>query len=419
MPKKGKRRTSLEERKAGVSVALSEMMSKDEREQGTQREGEGEDALGDNASTSGGTKRTSATAGCADEEAPRARKKSKSITVPPIPYEEELVLSRLTNKDNKAAEAMILNTLDSIGKAKTGSRYDTSLGILTKRFVSLLMKAPNGILDLNRAAEKLGVQKRRIYDITNVLEGIHLIVKKSKNHIQWRGSYIGEADAGNSKRARLKEEMKTLSEEEACLDRDASLVQASLRKLAEDPENVECAFVSHDDIRKAPSFLGDTIIAIKAPSGTKLEVPDPDEGMEYPHRRFQIFLRSAGDPIDVYLVSKVEDVGSQADFGVEKGGAESADVVDSYTLSVNEPQEEAKENPINTEKGDVFGPMNDNCEMGSLSNGVVKLASPPMDDDYIFCLDENEGISDFYDLGPLNSEMYPNNEKSDRESTVL
>lgn len=32
------------------------------------------------------------------------------------------------------------------------------------------------------------VQKRRIYDITNVLEGIGLIEKKSKNNIQWKGT---------------------------------------------------------------------------------------------------------------------------------------------------------------------------------------------------------------------------------------
>ncbi len=38
-----------------------------------------------------------------------------------------------------------------------------------------------------KAADTLAVrQKRRIYDITNVLEGIGLIEKKSKNSIQWR-----------------------------------------------------------------------------------------------------------------------------------------------------------------------------------------------------------------------------------------
>ena len=38
-----------------------------------------------------------------------------------------------------------------------------------------------------QAADTLAVrQKRRIYDITNVLEGIGLIEKKSKNSIQWR-----------------------------------------------------------------------------------------------------------------------------------------------------------------------------------------------------------------------------------------
>lgn len=33
----------------------------------------------------------------------------------------------------------------------------------------------------------LQVQKRRMYDITNVLEGIGLIEKTSKNHIRWKG----------------------------------------------------------------------------------------------------------------------------------------------------------------------------------------------------------------------------------------
>lgn len=65
-------------------------------------------------------------------------------------------------------------------------RFDTSLGLLTKKFVALLKSSPNGVLDLNIAAEQLSVQKRRIYDITNVLEGIGILEKRSKNNIQWK-----------------------------------------------------------------------------------------------------------------------------------------------------------------------------------------------------------------------------------------
>lgn len=46
------------------------------------------------------------------------------------------------------------------------SRYDSSLGLLTKKFVQILKSSPDNSLDLNRAASELGVQKRRIYDIT-------------------------------------------------------------------------------------------------------------------------------------------------------------------------------------------------------------------------------------------------------------
>jgi hypothetical protein len=39
-----------------------------------------------------------------------------------------------------------------INMADTGnSRYDCSLGILTKKFVTLVKSAPNGVLDLNSA----------------------------------------------------------------------------------------------------------------------------------------------------------------------------------------------------------------------------------------------------------------------------
>jgi len=47
------------------------------------------------------------------------------------------------------------------------------------------VEAENKCLDLNWAMKILNVQKRRIYDITNVLEGINLIERYKKNHVRW------------------------------------------------------------------------------------------------------------------------------------------------------------------------------------------------------------------------------------------
>lgn len=70
--------------------------------------------------------------------------------------------------------------------AANACRYDNSLGLLTRRFVQLLRDSSDGTVDLNYAASQLEVQKRRIYDITNVLEGIGMIEKKGKNNVRWR-----------------------------------------------------------------------------------------------------------------------------------------------------------------------------------------------------------------------------------------
>ena len=50
----------------------------------------------------------------------------------------------------------VVNAGISVGGG--GCRYDSSLGLLTSKFVELVSAAPGGILDLNRAAESLNVR---------------------------------------------------------------------------------------------------------------------------------------------------------------------------------------------------------------------------------------------------------------------
>lgn len=65
-------------------------------------------------------------------------------------------------------------------------RFDKSLTMLTRSVVKMLRETPDGVLYLRDVSSTLSNrQKRRIYDVTNVLEGIGLVKKQVKNHIKW------------------------------------------------------------------------------------------------------------------------------------------------------------------------------------------------------------------------------------------
>ncbi|NWS67451.1 E2F4 factor, partial [Crotophaga sulcirostris] len=148
------------------------------------------------------------------------------------------------------------------------------------------------------AADTLAVrQKRRIYDITNVLEGIGLIEKKSKNSIQWKGVGPGcNTREIAHKLIELKADIEDLEQREQELEQQKMWVQQSIKNVTEDVQN------SRYPLLTSLIFTGDTLLAIRAPSGTRLEVPVP-EGLNG-QKKYQIQLKSTSGPIDVLLVNK-------------------------------------------------------------------------------------------------------------------
>ncbi|XP_071007504.1 transcription factor E2F4 [Oncorhynchus clarkii lewisi] len=186
---------------------------------------------------------------------------------------------------------------------QTPSRHEKSLGLLTTKFVTLLQEAKDGVLDLKAAADTLAVrQKRRIYDITNVLEGIGLIEKKSKNSIQWKGVGPGcNTREIADKLIDLKAELDDLDKREHELDQQRVWVQQSIKNVTDDSQNSPMAYVKHEDLCSA--FKGDTLLAIRAPTGTQLEVPIPESVLNG-QKKYQIRLKSSAGPIEVLLVNK-------------------------------------------------------------------------------------------------------------------
>ncbi|KAJ8795205.1 hypothetical protein J1605_018465 [Eschrichtius robustus] len=202
------------------------------------------------------------------------------------------------------------------------------------------------------AADTLAVrQKRRIYDITNVLEGIDLIEKKSKNSIQWN----------------------TFS------------------------------YVTHEDICNC--FNGDTLLAIQAPSGTQLEVPIPEMGQNG-QKKYQINLKSHSGPIHVLLINKESSSSKPVVFPVpppddltQPSSQPSTPVPPqkSNMATQNLPEQHVSERSQNLQQT----PATELSSAGSISGDIIdELMSS--DDDYNFNLDDNEGVCDLFDVQILN-----------------
>ncbi|OMO83177.1 hypothetical protein COLO4_22655 [Corchorus olitorius] len=316
--------------------------------------------------------------------------------------------SRLT-KSNKSGPQTPASNLGSPGNNLTPAgpcRYDSSLGLLTKKFINLIKQAEDGILDLNKAADTLEVQKRRIYDITNVLEGIGLIEKKLKNRIQWKGLDVSRPGEVDDNVATLQAEVENLTIEERRLDEQIREMQERLRDLSEDENNQKWLFVTEDDIKSLPCFQNETLIAIKAPHGTTLEVPDPDEAVDYPQRRYRIVLRSSMGPIDVYLVSQFEEKFEEVQ-GVDPPGPPSNNP---STVGLNE-------NPTTTvvteeSRGkEIEMPVEDNNRMCSdlstshsqdFVSGIMKIVPSEVDSDadYWLLSDPTVSITDIWRTEP-------------------
>ncbi|KAJ1421794.1 Winged helix-like DNA-binding domain superfamily [Sesbania bispinosa] len=71
----------------------------------------------------------------------------------------------------------------------TYNRKQKSLGLLCTNFLSLYNKDGIHLIGLDDAASRLGVERRRIYDIVNVLEsvGVSVLARRAKNQYTWKG----------------------------------------------------------------------------------------------------------------------------------------------------------------------------------------------------------------------------------------
>uniref|UniRef100_A0A0N5AZH5 E2F_TDP domain-containing protein n=1 Tax=Syphacia muris TaxID=451379 RepID=A0A0N5AZH5_9BILA len=279
-----------------------------------------------------------------------------------------------------------------------GTRAEKSLGLLTRRFLQLLQSARGGIVDLNTAAEDLNVkQKRRIYDITNVLEGVGLIEKKSKNIIHWKG---GELRKGGAKELKpeeeehlfkLKLELAEQEREERLLDTHIKWMKQSIKNVNEYQENQKLAYTTQQDVLSV--FPGSTIFAIQAPPGTCVEVGPPSRLRET-DMRFQMRLKSPCGEAVVVLLNGDEKPRLQSNSATTRFQGLFSTVGDAPDQIL---EGEDIDDSVKRRREELDGTTLAFSQSLSQNQEVLRrLSPPPSEHEYIFNLNQGETLADLF-----------------------
>lgn len=158
--------------------------------------------------------------------------------------------SKTSNNGAKKREIVPPPDDELLDPGSGSKRMDKSLATMTVHVVELLKKAPKGILNLGEATKILEVrQKRRIYDVTNVLEGIGLIEKHGKNSVKWRGDSLTPDPREVSRQTRLlKSKGSEYRQYEALIDRQIQVMQQSIKNSQADESQASFAYVTSEDL---------------------------------------------------------------------------------------------------------------------------------------------------------------------------
>ncbi|TKR87997.1 hypothetical protein L596_012309 [Steinernema carpocapsae] len=294
-------------------------------------------------------------------------------------------------------EGMELEDLDNefdneedVERPLIGSRAEKSLGLLTQRFLRLLQMARGGLVDLNTAADNLNVkQKRRIYDITNVMEGIGLIEKKSKNVIQWKGGEFrkpGSRDLKPEEESivnKLKRELSDLDKEETKLDQQIKWMKQSLRNVCEYSKNQEVAYTTKSDLLSV--FPNHMIFAVQAPPGTSVDLMQPTKTREL-ETRHPLRIKSPCGPAHVVMVTKEERRPTHA---------HRYQPYRTSAYSVGDDPGQFLDEDIDEDLMPRKRPE-DVASTASQDETMIRLSPPPSERDYLFNTLGSDNLADMY-----------------------
>lgn len=193
------------------------------------------------------------------------------------------------------------------------TRGDSSLRFLTKKFINVLNECQGSSLDLNEAVKALGVQKRRIYDITNVLEGIGMIEKSGQSDVRFTKKIgpeytLADAEApaeDNTGQPGDDDDLAQVEKDISYLEKVLEDLKKQSNGLDQKMQGIVChdintmrLYVTDADVSFLPEVKhGDQILTILAPQGTQIEVKNDGVSGKKVH------VDSANEDLEIYAIS--------------------------------------------------------------------------------------------------------------------
>ena len=173
-------------------------------------------------------------------------------------------------------------------------KMENSLSQLTQNFLNYIKKKGRVKISINDLVNDLNVKKRRIYDITNVLQGIGYLDKMGKNNFLWiknNNSENNEHTPPNSESAKkdiisenyisnysqLKKEFDELKSKNNELDDLINRYREEFKLISEKNEFKIYGYINFDDIIELSRNENVHFMLIKAPKGTLINVIDDEE----------------------------------------------------------------------------------------------------------------------------------------------
>ena len=169
---------------------------------------------------------------------------------------------------------------------KEDSCQENSLGQLTKNFINYIKTTGKKSININDLVNELEVKKRRIYDITNVLQGIGYLQKSGKNEIIWTKTVTSKAKSkkklsvqkkNNNVINRQKINKEQLEQERDKYEKDINIFKDEFNTIAKKNEFSKYGYITTNDLESLSVNDKVDLLIIKASKGTVMNIVDKKE----------------------------------------------------------------------------------------------------------------------------------------------